>query len=146
MPWVPIRTNSTQISSGIHTYDPLLKILGKWSVPCATLVRIWLLLSPNVTRTGSGWKWSTAAIYEPELYSLHFPESIEFKSILVDELFSTLKSLSHRRNIASLSLFPWEVFRQTTFLSSAIHRDKLLSFPLYSISEKCKFFSSSSFS
>lgn len=35
-----------------------------------------------------------------------------------DVLFSRLKALCHRRNVASLLLFPWRMFRRATLLSS----------------------------
>lgn len=74
VPWVPAYwdLSSTQTSSGICKYDPSLRRLWKWLVPCTALASTsLLLLSSTFTRASSGRKWSTAAIYGWEPPSLH---------------------------------------------------------------------------
>lgn len=68
----------------------------------------WLfILSSISTRARSGRKWFTVIIFEWELLSPHASVSIKFKNVselLGDELFSTHRPISHRRDVARLSL------------------------------------------
>lgn len=96
--------NSTQTSSG--TYNPLLKMMGKWSVPCTAPVSTWLfLLCFTFITTRSNWKWSMAAISGFELHSLYFPVFDKVRkhlcSLVGDEI---LQPFSHRQHTASLLL------------------------------------------
>lgn len=61
-----------------------------------------------------------------ELPNRHFERvQMRWRGLVDEKLFLTLLLVSHKQNIARLSLFPWHMFRPTIFLSFTCSDEKL---------------------
>lgn len=106
-------SSSPLTSIGIHIYNPLLKMLEKWSVLSTASENTWLLLACFIfTKVRLNQKWFISTMFVLKLTILTFQSSVQncSCSLVGDDIFSTLQHLpphTHTHNVASLLLFPW---------------------------------------
>lgn len=106
--------NPLLISSGIHLYNPLLKLLEEWSVHCIAPSRAWFFLpyliftkiKPKMEYCWAEDAQSLRSVLDRVQKSLH--------GLVKEHLFSTRHPLSPQpqicKTITTLFPFPWQMF------------------------------------